>query len=182
MKVLSKPIIYVVDDEPLLIELATAFLEPAGYAVESFRDADSALQAFIAANPRPALILTDYAMHRMNGLDLIRECKLIDPRQKIILVSGTVDADIYANSRAKPDRFLAKPYQAKQLISLVESVLAESDRRPDSPAHPAAPTRIRHPFKFCARLFHCSDLRMHLEWTQERHAQQAYVFWRRLLS
>jgi len=124
MKTPAKPVIFVVDDEPLLIELAIAFLEPAGYAVESFKDADSALQAFIAATPRPALILTDYAMHRMNGLDLIRECRLIDPQQKIILVSGTVDADVYANARAKPDRFLAKPYQAKQLIGLVESVLA----------------------------------------------------------
>jgi CheY-like chemotaxis protein len=71
------------------------------------------------------VILTDSAMHRMNGLDLIRKCRQINPLQKIILVSGTVDAEIYQNARAKPDRFLAKPYQAKQLISLVESVLAD---------------------------------------------------------
>jgi CheY-like chemotaxis protein len=125
MKAPAKPLVFVVDDEPLLIELARAFLEPAGYAVEAFRDADAALQAFTSANPRPAVILTDYAMHRMNGLDLIRKCRQINPLQKIILVSGTVDAEIYQNARAKPDRFLAKPYQAKQLISLVESVLAD---------------------------------------------------------
>ena len=125
MKAPAKPLVFVVDDEPLLIELATAFLEPAGYEVASFQDADSALQAFTTADPRPALILTDFAMHRMNGLDLIRECRQINPRQKIILVSGTVDASVYANERIKPDRFLAKPYQAKQLISLVESVLSD---------------------------------------------------------
>lgn len=120
----SKPVVFVVDDEPLLIELASALLEPAGYVIKTFHDADSALQGYIAFNPRPDLIITDYAMHRMTGLDLIRECRKINPDQKIILVSGTVDESIYLNARAKPDRFLAKPYQAKQLISLVESVLA----------------------------------------------------------
>jgi CheY-like chemotaxis protein len=120
----AKPVIFVVDDEPLLIELAAALLEPAGYPIKTFHDADSALQAYIPSDPRPSLIITDYAMHRMTGLDLIRECRKIHPQQKIILVSGTVDERIYQNARSKPDRFLAKPYQAKQLISMVESLLA----------------------------------------------------------
>jgi DNA-binding NtrC family response regulator len=61
----------------------------------------------------------------MTGLDLIRGCRQIHPKQKIILVSGTVDEEVYQNSRIKPDRFLAKPYQSRQLISLVRSVLEE---------------------------------------------------------
>jgi CheY-like chemotaxis protein len=121
----AKPLVFVVDDEPLLIELATALLEPAGYAVEAFQNPEEALQAFAAADPRPDLIVTDYAMHRMTGLDLIRGCRQIHPKQKIILVSGTVDEEVYQNSRIKPDRFLAKPYQSRQLISLVRSVLEE---------------------------------------------------------
>jgi hypothetical protein len=36
-----------------------------------------------------------------------------------------VDASVYRNSTAKPDRFLAKPYQARQLTDLVNAVLAE---------------------------------------------------------
>jgi CheY-like chemotaxis protein len=121
----DKPLIYVVDDEPLLLELATALLEPAGYAVKTFPDGDVALQAFASAKSRPALIITDYAMHRMTGLDLIRECRQIHPKQRIIMVSGTVDENIYANSRHKPDRFLPKPYQSKQLISAVEALLKD---------------------------------------------------------
>jgi CheY-like chemotaxis protein len=108
-----------------LLELATALLEPVGYTIKTFLDGDSALQAFAAAKPRPAVIITDYAMHQMTGLDLIRECRLIAPKQKILLVSGTVDEDIYANARHKPDRFLAKPYPSKQLISTVESLLGK---------------------------------------------------------
>ena len=59
----KKPLLFVVDDEPLLLELAAALLEPAGYEVKTFRDPDAALQAFASAKPRPALIITDYAVN-----------------------------------------------------------------------------------------------------------------------
>ena len=110
-------LLFVVDDEPMLLELATVILEPLGYTVKTFRDPESALQAFTAAKPRPAIILTDYAMHTMNGMELIEACRRLHPRQKILLLSGTVDQQVYRNSAFKPDRFLAKPYQAKQLTT-----------------------------------------------------------------
>jgi len=116
--------IFVVDDEPLLLELVATLLEPFGYEVKTFRDPATALQAFVSAQPRPELIVTDYAMHSMTGMDLIRECRRIRPEQKIILVSGTVDESIYRNAAAKPDRFLGKPYHAKRFVSTVQSVLA----------------------------------------------------------
>jgi len=119
----DKPLIFVVDDEPMLLELASVILEPLGYALRTFRDPDSAIQTFAAANPAPALIITDYAMHSMNGMDLIHECRRLKPQQKIIVVSGTVSQDVYRDSPIKPDLFLAKPYHAKQLVDAVESVL-----------------------------------------------------------
>ena len=76
-------LLFVVDDEPMLLELATVILEPLGYTVKTFRDPESALQAFTAAKPRPAIILTDYAMHTMNGMELIEACRRLHPRQKI---------------------------------------------------------------------------------------------------
>jgi len=120
----SKALIYVVDDEPMLLELACAILEPRGFAVKTFRDSNSAIKAFTAAESPPALIITDYAMHSTTGLDLIQACRRIQPRQRFLMVSGTVDENIYRDSPDKPDRFLAKPYQAKQLVDLVESLLA----------------------------------------------------------
>ena len=117
-------LLFVVDDEPMLLELATVILEPLGYTVKTFRDPESALQAFTAAKPRPAIILTDYAMHTMNGMELIEACRRLHPRQKILLLSGTVDQQVYRNSAFKPDRFLAKPYQAKQLTDAVKELLA----------------------------------------------------------
>jgi CheY-like chemotaxis protein len=115
----NRPLIFAVDDEPMLLELATMIIEPLGFRVESFRDPIAAVRAFSLANPLPELILTDFSMHQMNGLDLIRDVRRIHPEQKILMVSGTVSEDIYKDSPHKPDAFLAKPYQAVVLARFV---------------------------------------------------------------
>ena len=117
--------IFVVDDEPMLLEMAVMILEPLNFRVRTFRDPQTALAEFSAANPRPALIVTDYAMHSMNGMDLIRECKRIHPNQKIVLLSGTVDESIYTKAEVKPDRFLAKPYQVSDFVTLIQSLATD---------------------------------------------------------
>src|SRR5678815_4793114 len=96
-----KSLVFAVDDEPMLLELVSMVLEPIGCRVRTFRDPGTALRAFSLSNPRPSLIVTDFAMHSMNGMDLIRECRRINPGQRIILVSGTVDETIYQDSPVK---------------------------------------------------------------------------------
>jgi CheY-like chemotaxis protein len=115
-----QPTIFVVDDEPMLLDLAAAILQPLGFEVRIFRDPKTALKEFTAA--QPSLLVTDYAMGEMNGLDLVRECRRVRPSQKIMLVSGTVDENIYADSAAKPDRFLAKPYQVRDFVEAVSTL------------------------------------------------------------
>lgn len=116
-------LLYVVDDEPMLLELASVILGPLGHTIKTFRDPRSALKAYTEADPAPDILLTDYAMHTMNGMDLIAACRKLKPRQKILLLSGTVDQNIFRNAVQKPDLFLAKPYHANQLIDAVTFLL-----------------------------------------------------------
>jgi len=117
----NQPMVFVVDDEPMLLELAEAILKPLGYQVRTFRDPELALKEFPAA--APAVVITDYAMGRMNGMDLIRECRRLNPRQKMILLSGTVDEHVFAEAPVKPDQFLTKPYQIQELADHVRSLI-----------------------------------------------------------
>ncbi len=114
--------IFVVDDESMLLDLAQAILEPLGFSVQTFRDPKKALREFPAA--RPVVVVTDFSMGAMNGLELVRECRRVNPRQKILLLSGTVDETIYNGMDVKPDRFLAKPYQVNDLIKSVQELIA----------------------------------------------------------
>lgn len=121
----SRPLVFIVDDEPMLLELASLIVEPLGYRVRTFRDPVTAVREFSLANPLPALVITDFAMHQMNGMDLIRDCRRINPRQKVLLVSGTVDAVVYRDSPHKPDGFLAKPYQTQELVDAVQALVSK---------------------------------------------------------
>jgi CheY-like chemotaxis protein len=116
--------IYVVDDQSMLLELASVILEPLGYPVETFSSPEAALRAFEVAEAKPALIVVDYAMDRMTGLELAEACRRLRSTQKVLLVSGTVGTEILSHARVKPDGFLSKPYQVKDLLEAVKSVLA----------------------------------------------------------
>ena len=117
------PVVFVVDDEPMLLELAGAILKPLGCDVRTFRDPELALKEFPVA--RPDLIITDYAMGRMSGMDLVRECRRSHPAQKIILLSGTVDEQVFADAPVKPNLFISKPYQIRDFSESVKKLLAE---------------------------------------------------------
>ena len=119
----DRPVIYAVDDEVMILELIAVVLEPLGYRVLTFPDPALALEAFASGPVRPALIITDYAMHSMNGMELIEKCRALAPDQKTLLASGTVNEGIFTDSPVAPDRFLAKPFKTQDLIAVVRELV-----------------------------------------------------------
>jgi DNA-binding NtrC family response regulator len=122
----NRPTVFVVDDEVLLLDLAEALLTPIGCNVRKFSNPEDALREF--PNAAPMVVITDYAMGRMNGMDLIRECRRLNPQQKTILISGTVDGEVFAGAPVKPDAFVAKPYDISQLVSIVREMISSEKR------------------------------------------------------
>ena len=108
----------------MLLDLAEMILEQAGFKVCLFHDPKEALSAYISSKPAPDVLVTDYAMAKMTGMDLIRECKRLNPLQKTILLSGTVDESVYADSPIKPDYMMTKPYQIQKLVEMIRSLVA----------------------------------------------------------
>ena len=121
-----KPLIFLVDDQPMLLDLAEISLQAGDYALKKFLDPEQALDAFLKSRTKPDLLITDYALGKMNGLELIERCKAAKPDLKTILVSGTAGAEIVLESPVKVDRFVGKPYQPTGLAELVQRVLGEA--------------------------------------------------------
>jgi DNA-binding NtrC family response regulator len=117
------PLIYLVDDEAVLLDVAEASLQAAGYRTVKFSDPEVALRTFLKSKHRPALLITDYAMGKMNGIELLERCKQAEPGLKSILVSGTAGAEIMLDAPVQVDRFLAKPHPSEALCDLVRRVL-----------------------------------------------------------
>lgn len=115
--------VFVVDDNAVLAEFAATVLEAAGYEVRHFLDPKALLVALEAADPKPAVLVTDYEMGEMNGLELILSSHKLHPSLKTLLVSGTVDGSITATHPAKVHRFLGKPYDPGQLQNAVADLM-----------------------------------------------------------
>lgn len=113
---------YVVDDEPMLLDLNEAVLRTMGFEVRRFRAAELAFEAYRRETTPPAIIVTDFSMHKMTGLDLIEACREIHPGQKFLLVSGTVNASIFDDVLEKPNDFIPKPYPMDKFSTAVRNL------------------------------------------------------------
>lgn len=78
--------ILVVDDEPDFVELLQEFLTGKGYEVITASDGEEALRK--VKEERPHLILLDVRMPRMNGLEVLRQVRLIDQEVGVIMVTA----------------------------------------------------------------------------------------------
>jgi len=116
------PVVFVVDDEPALLDLLEMVLAPEGFDVRTYQDPLRAMAEYATLQPPPSLVITDYAMAGANGLEVIRACHKLNPRQKTMLLSGTVDESVYADSDVKPDIFIPKPYNADTLVAEVRAL------------------------------------------------------------
>jgi DNA-binding NtrC family response regulator len=115
--------VFVVDDNALLVEFAAAILQAAGYTVKHFQKPKAVLAAMREAKPKPGVLVTDYEMDEMNGLDLIQSSHKIHPALKTVLVSGTVDNSITIGHPAKVNCFLGKPYDPARLQKAVADLM-----------------------------------------------------------
>jgi DNA-binding NtrC family response regulator len=117
-------LIYLVDDEELLLDLAEVSLLAEGYAMKRFQDPEEAFESFTQETSKPLLLLTDFAMGSMNGLELSTKCKSAHPSLKVLMVSGTAGPEVMHQSPGTVDEFMPKPYQPSELARIVRSLLA----------------------------------------------------------
>jgi len=122
-------LIYLVDDETLLLDLAELSLLPEGYRVKKFKDPKTALESFLNERSKPILLITDYAMRTMSGLELIHQCKIAHPPLRSILLSGTAGVEIVDTAPIRIDHFMRKPYQPATLTEMVRRLLKQSSQK-----------------------------------------------------
>ena len=122
----NKETIYVVDDDPDILKLIQHVLELEGFDVVSFRNPQDALSEFNRATKRPGLVVTDYCMEPMNGLELIQRCRETQPNIKTIMISGMVDGDNFQKLPEKTDRFLTKPFKVSSLIETLHDTMVKA--------------------------------------------------------
>jgi DNA-binding NtrC family response regulator len=120
---LAGVVIYIVDDDMLMAEVVAKKLEMEGARPVVFHHSLTAWETFLTANPRPKLLVTDYLMKSLNGMELIERCKQIEPDLKTVLYSGSVGLEITRKAKVKPDHFLPKPFNLDVLGKAIRILL-----------------------------------------------------------
>jgi signal transduction histidine kinase len=111
--------ILLVDDDPLIAGSTAALLEDLGHAVVEANSGPEALK-LLASGLNPDLMITDYAMPGMTGLELGREVQRLRPDLPVLLATGYADL-----AGAEPQTLprLAKPYTQDQLSTQIARLL-----------------------------------------------------------
>lgn len=109
-----------IDDDAALVQVFTRMLQRMGDLAEGFTDAEQAIEAFRRDPARVDLVVTDFSMPGMSGLDVARELLRIRADVCIVLVSGYVDDALVASSRELGVRHVI--YKANTVKELCETV------------------------------------------------------------
>lgn len=122
-------LIMVIDDEQIVLDLASAVLEGEGYRVIAITDGFKAISVYTKLKNEISLVILDYTMPVMDGSEVFDELKQIDANASIVLSSGFAEQDKVRSMLARGLRgFLPKPYTKQKLLSQVRSTLDAIER------------------------------------------------------
>ena len=116
--------ILVIDDEEMVVKIASRRLAQAGYEVETYTDSTAALSFFEQNHSTISLIILDMIMPKMDGPAMYRAIRAIEPNARVILVSGfSIDgaAQILLNDGAQS--YIQKPYLLDDLVNAAKNAL-----------------------------------------------------------
>jgi DNA-binding response OmpR family regulator len=115
--------ITVVDDDADIRMLVVRRLERAGHVVSQAADGESAL-AVIRAE-RPDLVVLDWMMPGLTGIEVLDRIRADDPeRPKVLMLTARAqEADLDVAGDAGADRFLVKPFTADDLLEAVAALV-----------------------------------------------------------
>ncbi len=113
--------ILLVDDDPQLIRLVRANLEPVGYKVLSALDARSALE--LADREMPDMIILDIMLPDIDGYDICQRIREFSSIPIIMLSAKVEDVDKVRGLKLGADDYLTKPFNIQELLARVEAVL-----------------------------------------------------------
>ncbi len=94
------PHILYLDDDDTLVFLVRRLLERRGYRVTAFTDQQQAIKAVSEAPQQYHLLLTDYNMPGMSGLDVARAVLAIAPELPVAVASGYITDELQTEARA----------------------------------------------------------------------------------
>jgi two-component system, OmpR family, alkaline phosphatase synthesis response regulator PhoP len=124
--------ILVVDDEPSITNLVSAYLKPEGYDVYVAADGNAGLKAVRAF--KPDLIILDVMLPGMDGIEMLSRLRRESEAYVIMLTARTEELDKILGLSVGADDYMTKPFSPRELVARIKAAL----RRLKTAGSPAA--------------------------------------------
>jgi len=117
-------IVMVVDDEKDILDVAAHILNAAGYEVLRASSGSEAVKIYKEREGQISLVILDYVMPEMDGLECMERILEINPRASILIASGFAGEHPSRKIMEKGAKgFVPKPFDMKELLEKIEEIL-----------------------------------------------------------
>ena len=114
--------ILVVDDEPHIVQVVSAYLEREGYQVDTAADGDLALE--LARDTHPDLLVLDVMLPGRSGFDVLRQLRADGVDSAVIMLTARDELiDRVAGLEMGADDYVTKPFEPRELVARIGAVL-----------------------------------------------------------
>jgi two-component system, cell cycle sensor histidine kinase and response regulator CckA len=126
--------VLLVEDDRQISDLLAEYLNGDGYKVLAAKDGEAGLAMYLQHADGISLVISDIAMPRMDGQNLVRRIRKLSPEMPIILMTGAPgEHGMDAKDAALPARILMKPFSPRILARAVRDELDRSASRHHRP-------------------------------------------------
>jgi two-component system alkaline phosphatase synthesis response regulator PhoP len=113
--------ILVIDDEPSIVNLVTAYLKPEGYEVFTAADGNAGLKA--ARAYKPDLIVLDLMLPGKDGFEVLAQMRRESNVYVILLTAKTEETDKIVGLSVGADDYVTKPFSPRELVARIKAAL-----------------------------------------------------------
>src|SRR5712691_5600530 len=117
--------ILLVEDAYDLAQVIIRELEASGYSVLHASDGLTALQ--LHANEQPALVILDWMLPKLDGLEVLRRLRQSAPTPVLMLTARGEETDRVVGLELGADDYLAKPFSMRELMARVRALLRRAE-------------------------------------------------------
>ncbi|MFA5073549.1 MAG: PAS domain S-box protein [Nitrospirota bacterium] len=130
MPIAGTETILLVDDEKDILSAMQEALFMNGYTVMQTSDPVSAVDIFRKKTKDIALVVTDMVMPNLNGKELMKQLRIINPEIRILAISGYIDYVAHQEDIKNTAWFLQKPFQSQELLVTIRKILDSKTNNP----------------------------------------------------
>jgi two-component system, OmpR family, alkaline phosphatase synthesis response regulator PhoP len=118
---MTKAKILIVDDEPGILKLIRAYLEPEGYEVYTAEDGNAGLKA--ARTLDPDLVVLDVMLPGIDGVEVLTRLRRESDVYVILLTAKTEEMDRVVGLTVGADDYVTKPFSPRELTARIKAAL-----------------------------------------------------------